>query len=56
MAGTISGKPRPLILLGSAETNPKHACFSYSHFEVVIYDFKTLPLPHGELEYLKNTE
>lgn len=56
MAGTILGKPRPLILLGSAETNPKHVCFSNSHLEVVISDFKILPPPHGGLEYFKNAE
>lgn len=44
MAGTVSGKPRPLILLGSAETNPKYICFSNSNFEVVIYNFK-MPFP-----------
>lgn len=42
MAGTVSGKPQPLILPGSAETNPKRMCFSNSHFEVVIYNFKVL--------------
>lgn len=48
MAGTVSGKPQPLILPGSAETNPKHICFSNSHFEVVIYNFKILFPPDVE--------
>lgn len=58
MAGTILGKPGPLILLGSTETNPKHISFSNSHFEVVIYNLKILPLhpQSGGLEYFKNTE
>lgn len=57
MAGTVSGKPQPLILPGSAETNPKHICFSNSHFEVVIYNFKILFPPWcGGSQYFKNTE
>lgn len=48
MAGTVSGKPQPLILPGSAETNPKHMCFSDSHFELVIYNFKVLFPPAVE--------
>lgn len=58
MAGTILGKPGPLILLDSTETNPKHICLSNSHFEVVIYNYlKIQPLPQtGGLEHFKNTE
>lgn len=48
MAGTVSGKPQPLILSGSAETNPKCMCFSNSHFEVAIYNFKVLSSPAVE--------
>lgn len=48
MAGTISEKPQPLILPGSAETNPKHICFFNSHFAVVIYNFKILFPPDVE--------
>lgn len=56
MAGTVSGKLQPLILPGSAETNPKRVCFSNSHFEVVIYNFKVLFPPVVEDHNILKTQ
>lgn len=56
MAGTILGKPWPLILLGSTETHPKYIFFSNSNFKVVIDDLECFLPPCGGFECFLNTE